>query len=488
MQNLIVVNNAKEWPVEIGDSEVAPARAYLTDGRFSSLKNTRVFNLCRSYKYQSIGYYVSLLAAARGQKPMPNVATIQDLKNVSLVRFVSDDLDELIQRSMKQLLSDKFTLSIYFGKNVAKRYDSLSTRLFKLFPAPFLRAQFHYSNKWHMTSIQPASVGEIPPEHFEFAMQMTKDYFAGKRVSHPKRFVSRYDMAILFDPNEADGPSDEKAINRFIKAAESLEIGTEIISKDDYGRLPEFDALFIRESTNVNHHTFRFARKALAEGLVVIDDPDSILKCTNKVFLAELLARHGVPTPRTLVVHQKNRGEVIGELGLPCILKQPDSFFSRGVMKADNASEVQKALDLLLDKSDLVIAQEFVPTPFDWRIAVIDRVPLFACKYFMARRHWQIAKRERGRVLFGKVETLPLDQVPKNVLQTALKAANLVGNGLYGVDLKEIKGKALIVEINDNPTVESGLEDAVLKDELYERIMKVFLQRIEQRKGKNGDK
>jgi glutathione synthase/RimK-type ligase-like ATP-grasp enzyme len=58
----------------------------------------------------------------------------------------------------------------------------------------------------------------------------------------------------------------------------------ELIEKEDYGRLAEFDALFIRETTGVNHHTYRFARRAEAEGLVVVDDPQSILKCTNKVY------------------------------------------------------------------------------------------------------------------------------------------------------------------------------------------------------------
>ena len=47
-----------------------------------------------------------------------------------------------------------------------------------------------------------------------------------------------------------------------MKAAESLAIRPELIDRDDYGRLAEFDALFIRETTYVNHHTYRFARRA----------------------------------------------------------------------------------------------------------------------------------------------------------------------------------------------------------------------------------
>src|SRR5581483_5973956 len=95
-------------------------------------------------------------------------------------------------------------------------------------------------------------------------------------------------------------------------------------------------------------------------------------------------------------------------------------------------------LPTLLDKSDLLIAQEFVPTAFDWRVCIFDRQPLFACKYYMARKHWQIYERlESGKVLSGKSETFAIGMTPKRVVNTAIKAANLIGDGFYGVDLKE---------------------------------------------------
>lgn len=62
------------------------------------------------------------------------------------------------------------------------------------------------------------------------------------------------------------------------------------------------------------------------------------------------------------------------------------------------------------------------------------------------------------------------------------RAAGLIGDGLYGVDLKVVNGKCHVIEINDNPSIEAGYEDQILKSELYVRIMKVFLDRIECRK------
>ena len=84
----------------------------------------------------------------------------------------------------------------------------------------------------------------------------------------------------------------------------------EFLTKADYGRLTEFDALFIRDTTFANHYTYRFSRRAAAEGLVVIDDPDSILKCNNKVYLAEILAATASPPPR-LMVHRDNVKQIV---------------------------------------------------------------------------------------------------------------------------------------------------------------------------------
>jgi glutathione synthase/RimK-type ligase-like ATP-grasp enzyme len=484
--NLFVVNNPKDWPLDIPDVEIVPARAYLTDVRYNALRRAKVFNVCKSYRYQSLGYYVSLLAAARGHRPLPSISTIQDFKSMTMVRYASDDLDELIQESLSGIHSDKFTLSIYFGRNLARRYDRLSAHLFSLFQAPLLRANFVRHARWQLQSMGPISANEIPENHHSYVVDFATAFFEGVRRRTPRQFVSRYDMAILVNPESHHSPSNGKAIQKFVRAAEKVGIEVELIGKDDYGRLAEFDALFIRETTRVNHHTFRFSRRAVANGLVVIDDPESILKCTNKVYLAELLTRYKIPIPKTLIAHKDNVDCIAGEIGYPCILKQPDSSFSQGVVKVESEEDLAGTIYPLLDKSDLIIAQEFMPTRFDWRVGIIDRKPLFACRYFMARRHWQIMKINGSEADYGRVETLAVGQAPRRVISTALKAANLIGDGLYGVDLKQVGGRCYVIEVNDNPNIDAGFEDEVLRDELYDRIIDVILDRIEQKKGRRS--
>ncbi|GAB3815173.1 RimK family protein [Pontibacter rugosus] len=481
MRKIVVVDHSKDWDEAIEDTEVVDAQTYLTDTSYTDIRNARVFNLCRSYRYQSAGYYVSLLAEARGHKAIPSVTTMQDLKSPTIVRAITVEIEELIQKSLAGLKSKSFTLSMYFGQNVAAKYEKLCKALHDHFQSPLLRAQFVYKDSWVLQSISAIPINEVPAAHHRYLKQFAKSYFARHRFTGARLSRKTYDLAILVDPQEKAPPSNQKAIQHFVEAAESLGFYTELITKDDYRRLGEFDALFIRETTAVNHHTYRFARKAFADGLIVIDDPASILRCTNKVYLAELLTKAKVRIPKTMIIHKDNRDMVEAELGLPCVLKKPDSSFSQGVVKAKDQESLIKELDEMLADSELIIGQEYTPTDFDWRIGVLDKQPLYACKYYMAKGHWQIynwnGKKKQDEE--GADEIVPFEQVPFHVLHTALKAANLIGDGLYGVDLKEIDGKAYVIEVNDNPSIDAGCEDKILKKELYISIIKSIKKRID---------
>jgi len=484
MRNLIVVNQPDRWPFDIPGVEVVAARSYLTDPSYTAQRGVRVYNLCRSYRYQSVGYYVSLLAEARGHRPLPGTSTIQDMKSPVVARILSEEVDELIQKALAPLKTDRFVLSIYFARNTAKAYDRLCQSLYNQFQAPLMRATFvRRDDVWEMQDISSISAAEVPESHRPFVAEVARTFFEGRRPAHRPKTPPRYYLGILYDEAETHSPSNPKAIAKFIRAAEKFHIEAEVLSRDDYSRLAEFDALFIRQTTAVNHFTFRFASRAQAEGLVVIDDPQSILRCTNKVYLAELLDRHDILGPKTVIVHRDNLDEVCSQLGFPIILKQPDSAFSQGVKKVKDREEFDTLVAQLFEDTELLVAQEFVQTDFDWRIGVLDRKAIYAAKYFMARKHWQIiANAAEGEADYGKVEAVPVELVPQQVVRSAVKAASLIGDGLYGVDLKQVGRLAYVIEVNDNPSIDAGYEDSLLKDALYERIMEHFALRLERQK------
>jgi hypothetical protein len=93
-------------------------------------------------------------------------------------------------------------------------------------------------------------------------------------------------------------------LENFVQAGRQIGIDVELIGKKDYPRLTEYDALFIRETTAVDHHTYQFAQKAEFAHMPVIDDPNSILKCANKVYLAELLRENEMATPRSEILYR----------------------------------------------------------------------------------------------------------------------------------------------------------------------------------------
>jgi glutathione synthase/RimK-type ligase-like ATP-grasp enzyme len=174
------------------------------------------------------------------------------------------------------------------------------------------------------------------------------------------------------------------------------------------------------------------------------------------VYQAELFERCEIPHPKTLVVHEDSVDAVPDAVGLPCVLKRPDSAFSKGVVRVDTESELRERIGEFLRDSDLVIAQAYTPSTFDWRIGVLGGEPLWACRYHMARGHWQIVADNgpAGRRRFGRVEALPLEAVPSRAVQVAVRAARLIGDGLYGVDVKEVGRRFLVMEVNDNPNVD----------------------------------
>jgi glutathione synthase/RimK-type ligase-like ATP-grasp enzyme len=398
------------------------------------------------------------------------------LKFRTRLRDDFQDFDNLIQSTFKNEKADRVEFDIYFGITQHEHYNKLAGQLFQYVQAPSLVAVFSKKTKWVLQSIKPLSLGEVPDEDRALLRNAVEKYLARRRDVKPDK--KKYDLAILVNPEDKNPPSDEKAIKKFIKAGDEAGFNVELITKNDFGELVQYDALFIRETTNVNHHTFRFAKKAQSLGLVVIDDPESILKCTNKVYLNELLTANKILTPRSFVIGRENYKSLPEKLDYPFILKQPDGAFSKGVHKVNNDAEFKQVCSTMFQKSELLIAQEFLPTPFDWRVGIIDGQVLYVCKYFMASEHWQIVNWNAKQNQDGDVQTVAVDQAPSGLLKTALKATSLIGRSLYGVDMKEVDGKFYVIEINDNPNIDSGTEDKIMKDKLYATVMDVFLNKI----------
>lgn len=482
--HLVVVDKAEDFPWDMPGCRVVTARDYVREPVPPRASSVRVVNLCRDHSYLSLGYYCSLLAEGRGHKTIPSIEVMLDLHWKRLLRIALPEVSDLVGKTFKAPAdAGPVTAHIYFRQSDDARLAEVARRIFDLFRCPILKLTLrHRGGEWEITDLAPVAIRDLSgpqQEAFRDAMERyVRAAWRQQRATPP----ARYSIAILYDPAEALPPSNPRSLDRFVKAGTQLGVEVELITKADYGRLLEFDALFIRETTALDHHTYRFAKKADSEDLVVIDDPKSILRCTNKIYLAELLQANNVPTPKTLVIDRKGVARVERELGFPAVIKIPDGSFSRGMYKVANAAELKDAAAKVFQESDLVIAQEYMRTDFDWRVGVLDGKPLYVCQYEMARGHWQIVKHgDGGQHTEGGSRTLAVEDAPAAVVETALRAASLIGDGLYGVDLKETPNGIVVIEVNDNPSIDAGVEDLVLKDGLYQTIIGYFVERLDRR-------
>jgi glutathione synthase/RimK-type ligase-like ATP-grasp enzyme len=483
--HLIIVDKSSSFKFDRTDLEVLTTKDYIARPELVRTRNPKIVNLSRAYSYLGAGYYCSLLAEARSHKVIPSVKTILDLSQKSIYRYALAELEELLKRRLRKMAQPpeaSFTLYSFFGSADDRRFQDLTRRTFDLFRCPMLKIQIRLKDDWHIHALQPLSLDDLradQEDHFRTAL----DAYTKSSWREPtEKPAPRYTMAILHNPKEALPPSSPKALQKFIKAGEALGITIELVEKKDYLRLAEYDALFIREDTSLDDHTYRFSKKAEKEGMVVIDDPNSILKCTNKVYLAELLKAHNLPAPKTVIVDRGKIPWLEQQIPYPIVLKIPDGSFSRGVYKVQNRGELEATAATLLEESDVILAQEFMYTEFDWRVGVLNRQPIFVCQYLMAKKHWQIVKHSTdGRFEQGSFKTMLVNEAPKAVVDIAVKAAGLIGNGLYGVDLKQNDRGIFVIEINDNPNIDTGVEDLRLKDELYKIIVREFIRRLDGR-------
>lgn len=480
--SLIIVDKDISWLSKV-NAKILNTNEFIENDLYSNYRS-KIINLCDSYKIDSTGYYVSLLASARDQFIIPSVATISDFKRKKIQQSISYEINEIIQEKLNNLNYNKISFNVFLGYTKNGKLSILAKSIFDLYEIPFFEVEFIKENEWILNQINPISLDKIKDEDQDFVINSLNKYIAKRGLKHHilKNYI--YDLAILIDNEEKTPPSNEKALKLFKKAADNVGFYTEFITKKDFKRLNEFDALFIRTTTNVFDYTYEFSRYAYSEGLVVIDDPWSILKCSNKIFLYEKLRKNNILMPNTKIINQ-NTFKITKHKNLqfPVIIKEPSSSFSKGVFKINTLDELNKVAINLFKKSQLLIIQEYLQSEYDWRIGVLNNEIIYACKYYMAKDHWQIINWSTNQD--GDFNTFNIKDVPKKVKDIALKSTSLIGNGLYGVDIKLINDIPYIIEINDNPNIDHGIEDLVGGFEIYEKIINYLFTSIDRERNIN---
>ena len=189
-----------------------------------------------------------------------------------------------------------------FGLTQDPRFEAFGRLLFDWYRCPALEVTISPGKRWKIDRLRARPLGKLGPEdaaffraalHHHSAARLAQSARPHRRQIFARRALrSAGETAAVLRRDDPLFPEIRRAAFRRGRTVDQAQLA----------ELAEFDGLFIRATTSIDNYTYRFARRALQEGMPVIDDPVSMIRCTNKVYLHELMEAHGVPIPPTVML------------------------------------------------------------------------------------------------------------------------------------------------------------------------------------------
>ncbi len=183
----------------------------------------------------------------------------------------------------------------------------------------------------------------------------------------------------------------------------------------------------------------------------ILNRPSNILRTRNKLRCLQMLSRHDIDIPRTIVARYPSDLESSVEMvgGFPVVLKLLSGSQGVGVMIAENMQSIQSTVDTLWSLGQDILIQECVQESVGRDVRVI----VVGGKVVAAMRRQARIGEFRSNVHRGGVATAiePTD----DQVRIAKQATQIVGLDVAGVDLLESHEGAKVIELNSSPGLEA---------------------------------
>ncbi|HEY4738954.1 MAG TPA: RimK-like ATPgrasp N-terminal domain-containing protein, partial [Xanthobacteraceae bacterium] len=217
---VILVDQPRDLPNAETPHKVITTSEYLARPRLFEVGRPKLVNLARSYAYQSKGYYASLLAEARGHRVVPTVETMLELREQKLYEHVLPDLEEELNRCAQRTdfqCAGEFKLLVCFGIARDDRFEPFGRLLFDWFRCPALEVTIETGGKWLVIDrIRPRTITRLASGEAEFFRECLHNHTKREWRDPKTRSVAKYDLAVLYDPNEKTAPSSPDSIKHFV--------------------------------------------------------------------------------------------------------------------------------------------------------------------------------------------------------------------------------------------------------------------------------
>ena len=381
---------------------------------------TLVVNLAADRSYMGSGWYVSLLAEARGGRPMPEAALLEQatdrrardraLREEGLDVLDADEvaarqrdtaagaspggppwvIDDPDDPKLRPPTDDEHrTVRLLLGRALGPDPARVARRAFAAWPLPLMEARLvRDAGRWRIYDLAPLALSALSADERGAAARSL-----AKMPPASSAAPSLPSLAVLWDPTDPSSASSAETLDRLARVGARMGLRVERVRPGDLDRLADHDALFIRTVTGVDQPAWRFATRAEALDMPVIDHPSAIVRCSNKVYLHELLRRAGLATPPTVIFGREadpaaTFARLSERLGTPVVVKVPDGSFSTAVYRITEQADFVARIPPLLERSPLLVAQAYLPTTFDWRVGVLGGAVVWAARDHMVPGHW----------------------------------------------------------------------------------------------------
>jgi ribosomal protein S6--L-glutamate ligase len=217
--------------------------------------------------------------------------------------------------------------------------------------------------------------------------------------------------------------------------------------------LSHYDAVLPRIGASITYYGTAVVRQFQEMDIFCANPAHGIASSRDKLRSLQVLSRHHIGIPRTTFVRDKK--DVIPAIervgGAPVIIKLIEGTQGIGVLLAETTKAAESIIELLQSQKQNVLIQKFVAESKgkDIRALVVgDRV-------VAAMRRVAQGQEFRSNVHRGGVAEAV--ELSAEYSETAVRAAQITGLRVAGVDMLESKTGPQIMEVNSSPGLE-GIE------------------------------
>ncbi|MFT4727323.1 MAG: ribosomal protein S6--L-glutamate ligase [Granulosicoccus sp.] len=217
--------------------------------------------------------------------------------------------------------------------------------------------------------------------------------------------------------------------------------------------LSTYDAVLPRIGASITYYGTAIVRQFQEMDVFCANNANGISNSRDKLRSLQILSRHHIGIPRTTFVRDKK--DVLPAIervgGAPVVIKLIEGTQGIGVLLAETLKAAESIIELLQSQKQNVLIQKFVAESKgkDIRAFVVgDRV-------IAAMRRVAQGQEFRSNVHRGGVAE-PVE-LSEEYMQTAVRAAQILGLQVAGVDMLEGRDGPQIMEVNSSPGLE-GIE------------------------------